>query len=307
MKKYDTFAEAYKQALYDLIVCGDEVPAIRGRKTSEIINYGFCIKNPASNLVYSKGRKFSLLHAILESLGLFIPDNSVEFASLFNEKMKSFSDNGRTMHGSYGYRISSYIDLAKSKIEKDLNTRSSVINIYSKQDMLVETKDIPCTETIQLLLRDGKLNMIVNMRSNDVIWGTPYDVYMFTNLQMILANELGVELGEYYHNAGSFHLYEDMYKQASLMLDNGIEAIEKVNGNKVSEWRELAHALSFYASTYRIEFIEIIAKRMKDPEYAAIILKELEYRYGEETYIDLKCVKDYEWIKKFTKRWKVNE
>lgn len=305
MNKFDSLAEAYTKALYDLIVSGQEVPAIRGRRTKELINYGFCIENPWKNLMYSEGRKFSLMHAILESLSIFIPDNGVKLASLFNDRMKLFSDDGSTLYGSYGYRLSHYIDLFIDRIKKDKNTRSAVANIFSKEDMVVSTKDIPCTETVQFLVRDNKLHMIVNMRSNDAIWGTPYDVYMFTTIQMIVANELGIEVGNYYHNAGSFHLYEDMHDEAVRMYDEGIKSVEKYNGNSLSTWRELAYGLSLYANNSRIEFIEIAANKMEDPEYAAIILKELEYKYGEETFIDLSCVNKYEWIEKFTKRWRV--
>jgi thymidylate synthase len=46
------------------------------------------------------------------------------------------------------------------------------------------------------------------MRSNDVWRGFPLDVYQFTMWQLILAAKLGLPVGEYYHFAGSFHLYE---------------------------------------------------------------------------------------------------
>ena len=96
MNSGKNFAVVYRQLIQDLLFTGKEVEAIRGRKTKEILNYSICIENPASNLVYIKGRKFSIMHAIQESLGLVIANNSVEFASLFNERMKDFSDDGKT-------------------------------------------------------------------------------------------------------------------------------------------------------------------------------------------------------------------
>ena len=46
------------------------------------------------------------------------------------------------------------------------------------------------------------------MRSSDIILGIAYDVPAFTTMQEILANELGVELGEYVHTSNSLHCYE---------------------------------------------------------------------------------------------------
>ena len=46
------------------------------------------------------------------------------------------------------------------------------------------------------------------MRSNDVWWGLPYDVFQFTQLQLTLARLLDVAPGEYTHMVGSLHAYE---------------------------------------------------------------------------------------------------
>ena len=44
----------------------------------------------------------------------------------------------------------------------------------------------------KFLIRDNKLNMITTMRSNDIYLGFTYDVFIFTLMQEILANELGM-------------------------------------------------------------------------------------------------------------------
>jgi hypothetical protein len=69
-------------------------------------------------------------------------------------------------------------------------------------------KDVPCTLALQFFIREGKLHLHVNMRSSDIILGIAYDVPAFTTMQEVLANELGVELGEYVHTSNSLHCYE---------------------------------------------------------------------------------------------------
>jgi thymidylate synthase len=46
------------------------------------------------------------------------------------------------------------------------------------------------------------------MRSNDLVWGLCYDLYLLTMLQELMAAELGVGLGWYAHVASSLHVYE---------------------------------------------------------------------------------------------------
>jgi thymidylate synthase len=70
-----------------------------------------------------------------------------------------------------------------------------------------------CTLTLHWFIRQDKLHLIVNMRSNDVILGFTNDVFQFTMLQEMMLMQLrgtypNLELGCYYHNAGSMHVYQ---------------------------------------------------------------------------------------------------
>ncbi|NCD07479.1 MAG: hypothetical protein EOL97_15325, partial [Spirochaetia bacterium] len=136
----------------------------------------------------------------------------VKYFSKFNKNIAQFSDDGEHLYGSYGYRIADYISPIVKKLKMDPASRQIILPILRIEDVIKDTKDIPCTLTFQLLLRDDKLNMIVNMRSNDIIWGLPYDVFSFTNFQQVVANELGVKLGWYCHRPGSFHIYSTHYE-----------------------------------------------------------------------------------------------
>ena len=50
--------------------------------------------------------------------------------------------------------------------------------------------------------------MTTYMRSNDLWMGFPYDVFQFTNMQVLMSMELGVGIGFYTHISGSLHLYK---------------------------------------------------------------------------------------------------
>ena len=71
--------------------------------------------------------------------------------------------------------------------------------------------------TWQFLPRGGKLEMLVSMRSWDLVWGLSYDVPCFVAVQLALAAALDLEPGTYTHVAGSGHLYERHWRLVSLV------------------------------------------------------------------------------------------
>jgi len=94
-----------------------------------------------------------------------------------------------------------------------------VLDVYDGEiGLRPEVKDSPCACTLQFLIREEQLHLIVHMRSNDAIWGLPYDMFLFTMLQELLANELGTPLGTYTHIVGSLHLYEHHFELARGIL-----------------------------------------------------------------------------------------
>jgi thymidylate synthase len=152
--------------------------------------------------------------------------NSTEWISRYAPFWKDISDDGKTANSAYGARIFklhpriaggelNQWDYVKGELKRDPDSRRAVIHIRTPDDSLHAVKDVPCTLALQFFIRDRKLHLHVNMRSSDIILGIAYDVPAFTTMQEILANELGVDLGEYVHTSNSLHCYERDFK----MLD----------------------------------------------------------------------------------------
>ncbi|RYH39567.1 MAG: hypothetical protein EON54_18795 [Alcaligenaceae bacterium] len=90
-----------------------------------------------------------------------------------------------------------------------------------RRDTISYHRDIPCTCTMQFVIRNRRLHMLTSMRSNDAWLGLPHDVFAFTMIQELVARSVGVELGEYRHSVGSLHLYERDEKKAIRYLEEG--------------------------------------------------------------------------------------
>lgn len=188
-----------------------------GAVVGEICNAVFCIADPTRNIVSSPIRKMPMRYAVGELAWYLSGSNRVKDISRFAKKWADISDDGETNNSAYGWRIFSRFGFdqwehVKELLRKDPNSRQAVIHIKDANNK--PTKDVPCTVYLQFFIRDGKLNMSTYMRSNDIWMGVPYDMFSFCFLQMMLAMELGVEIGEYTHYAGSLHMYARDYKAA---------------------------------------------------------------------------------------------
>jgi thymidylate synthase len=182
----------------------------RNMLTKELPHLTFEITNPYDTLCFGIGRKMNVAFAAVEALevmgGVSVPELKIRV----NPTVEQFM-NGDDFHGAYGPRIQDSVLAVWDTLRRDPDSRQAVMTIFqSERDLRAPhgTKDIPCTVALHYLIRDGALEAHTYMRSNDVWWGTTYDVFVFTQLQITLARLLKVEVGSYFHTATSLHMYE---------------------------------------------------------------------------------------------------
>ena len=308
-----TFAEVYDKLLLSLLEEGKKVSP-RGMLTKELMQETFCIEDPNSSLIYIPGRNFSIAHAIHESFLIFCDNNRVNVAGYFNKNIAQFSDDGNTLYGSYGHRIAKKMQGVLDKLKEDHDTRQALLTIHRVEDSIVKTKDPPCTITLQFTIRDEKLNMHVYMRSNDIVWGTPYDVFMFTTIQKVFANTLGIPIGKYYHTATSLHMYERDFEKCREYIGH-CEPIEYKIESKFYNWSYCADKLVRMLTNPKMTSIADFVHSTYIAEPSAILLLELVHRkdaIGEKIrkYIDVAGYVEYfderhklDFSKPFTKRF----
>ena len=186
-----------------------------GNVVGEIINAVTVIKDPTRNICDGT-RKMNMRYAVGELLWYMSGKNTLKSIQNITSAWDRMSDDGETVNSNYGYCIESkygfnQIGYVLDLLKNNPNTRQAVIHI--KEPSNEESKDVNCTVCLQFFIRDSKLYMTTYMRSNDLWMGFPYDVFQFTNLQIMIAMILGLEIGTYTHIAGSLHLYERNVKE----------------------------------------------------------------------------------------------
>ena len=209
--------------------------APRGKPIKELIGASFTLTNPRNRLILSPTRNVNYGFAVGELCWYIRGDDDLATMLYYNKRMAAFSDNGISINSAYGARIFNKIDWQQksqfdnvvAELTADPDSRRAVIHINDEQDLMRATKngskDVPCTMSLQLFIRDKLLHMHVLMRSNDVVWGLPYDVFSFTCLQELFLYALqdaGApvnDLGSYHHTIGSLHVYDTHYDMANLI------------------------------------------------------------------------------------------
>jgi thymidylate synthase len=205
---------------------GEHVKATKG-PNAELRGVRLEITNPRARLsrTETRGKPFSALGELCWYLA---GTNSTDFIRYYIDRYKEWDEDG-IIFGGYGPRLlrsdagNQIVNVTKLLQEKP-DSRRAVIQLFEAADIVEDHKDVPCTCVLQPLLRDGALHMVVYMRSNDVIWGLPHDVFCFTMLQEIIAVSLRAKLGTYMHVAGSLHLYDDRRKDAEKFVGEGWQA-----------------------------------------------------------------------------------
>lgn len=184
----------------------------RGMTTTEVMGVHLCLTDPRRRLVdLPPARVINPAFAVAEALWI-LSGSDEPWIFDYNRALTRYTDNGR-LQGAYGPRIRSWrgridqLDQVRRLLGRDPDSRQGVIQLFDPERDTRGHRDVPCTLGYRFFLRSGRLHMHTTMRSQDLWLGFPYDVFVATLLQELMAGWLGVELGEYHHYVDSLHLY----------------------------------------------------------------------------------------------------
>jgi thymidylate synthase len=168
-------------------------------------------------------RKLGYKFQAAEAAWILSGDNKLETLLPYSKEMAKFSDDGVTLFGAYGPKFVAQLPYVIHALAHDLKTRQAVVTLW--REAPPPSRDIPCTLSLQWLIRNSMLHCIVSMRSSDIWLGYPYDVFSFSMVsayillairptwEMLTNNQL-LTLGKLYLTAGSQHLYMSNFDEA---------------------------------------------------------------------------------------------
>lgn len=211
----DNIADLYKQVISAVLKEGSERHP-RGFTTKERIAQHLVLYKPQNCLLRTDQRRLNPAFQVGEMIWILTGSEDLKQVAYYNKHMHKFSDDGKILAGAYGPRILSQYRYVIDLLKHDPETRQAVMTIWTPSP--APSKDIPCTVMFQFLKVGDTLDMITYMRSNDIFLGLPYDISTFCALQMLVAREVGLQVGHYHHNVGSLHAYDLNYKQLEMIM-----------------------------------------------------------------------------------------
>lgn len=104
------------------------------------------------------------------------------------------------------------------ELRRDPDSRRASVVILRPEFLREGVKDVPCTYGLNLRVREGRVNMSVHMRSQDMIWGAGNDIPTFSIVQEMAGACLGLPVGTYHHCVDSAHIYERHWRMAEEII-----------------------------------------------------------------------------------------
>lgn len=134
-------------------------------------------------------------------------------------------------YGQYIFGKGNQFDRIVEILSKDKDSRRASVVILSREHVLSDTNDLPCTYGMNFRIRDDVLNMSVTMRSNDAIYGAGNDIPTFSFIHEMVLNALkatypDLKLGTYHHAADSFHVYEKHFEMLNTLAQGNSSYVE---------------------------------------------------------------------------------
>jgi len=113
-------------------------------------------------------------------------------------------NKGRHNRGQYWRVYNELFNNRDSRRAVMIYTRPTMHEDYNRNGM----SDFMCTNAVQYLIRDDVLNVIVQMRSNDVVFGYRNDFAWQDYVASLLETALRCDGRKIIWNVGSLHVYE---------------------------------------------------------------------------------------------------
>ena len=130
-------------------------------------------------------------------------------------------DENGTIGKAYGYQLGKkyefrtkeglkemdQVDYVLYLLKNDPASRRIMTNLFNHEEL----KDMnlePCAYGTQWLVKEGKLHLILNQRSQDMLTANGWNVMQYAALQYMFAQVAGLEVGTLTHNIGDCHIYD---------------------------------------------------------------------------------------------------
>tara|TARA_B100001057_G_scaffold32958_3_gene29898 strand:+ start:2144 stop:3031 length:888 start_codon:yes stop_codon:yes gene_type:complete len=225
MKNYMSFSNTFKNIIHHIDETGEESQP-RDLKVKEAILSNFII-DPRAPIANFPQRKFNWKYLAGELAWYLKQDRDVGYIGAFSNFWSHITNPGSNeINSNYGSLVfnAKQFGWVVDSLVADKNSRQAIMFFNNPEFQFEGNKDFVCTMYANFFIRNGLLNMKIQMRSNDIFYGLTFDAPFFAFLQQSVFLKLketypDLELGMYYHFADNLHYYERHFELADQIKD----------------------------------------------------------------------------------------
>jgi thymidylate synthase len=190
----------------------------RAGDTVEALHVVLELKKPSQRWVSIRTPAMNPAFALVEAFWIASGRQDAGLPTYWNPSLPQYCGKGDRYHGAYGHRLRRHLgidqlDRAYAALRNNPDSRQAVLQIWDSTvdlpmpDGTPANQDIPCNLLSILKVRNGRLEWMQVIRSNDLFLGLPHNIVQFTILQEMFSGWLGVEAGSYHQLSDSLHIY----------------------------------------------------------------------------------------------------
>lgn len=228
-----SLADTFKIMAEEVLKNPAYVSSPRGRECREIIDYKIVCGDPLNNHFVNAGRTGDVNRYLAKEMMLYFGGRNDAEGFIDASKFwgKLATPDGK-INSAYGYMIfvkktpsgKTQFEWVMESFKKDKDTRQALMFLGSPDYQYDGNPDFTCTLNYHFFIRNNRLDMIVNRRSQDLVLGFTYDAVWEMCLLQALRLELlafypELKLGFISWNINSLHIYKENFEMIEKMLE----------------------------------------------------------------------------------------
>lgn len=211
--------EAFVRTLETVLDGGHHIgphPSEKSRRGSaEILGFQVVMADARDRITTNPKRPLNVVGAVARFTWMVAGSDRLEDIAFYEPKVRPYTDNMISVPGSnYGMRLFqprpglNQLRGVVERISDDVDSRRAAAVIWTPDDAIRRSNDVPCAFGAFYHVRDGHLVTTTVMRSNNAFLLLPYNAFEFSLIGEMVAAAVGAELGPYVHYAASMHVLD---------------------------------------------------------------------------------------------------
>ncbi|WP_370635431.1 thymidylate synthase [Pontibacillus sp. HN14] len=154
------------------------------------------------------------------------------FADTYGDLGNVYGKQWRNWESSQGHTIDQ-IKQVIHDIKTSPDSRRLIVSAWNPEDITPDRAALPpCHILFQFYVVNGKLSCQLYQRSGDVFLGIPFNIASYALLTHLIAEECGLEVGEFIHTIGDAHIYTNHIEQIKTQLSREMRPLPSLKIEK---------------------------------------------------------------------------